>query len=87
MIVTSTGIVFATCLDGRIYAYEEDNGNKLWSTKLQRVPEGIPAMYENGGRQYLVVCATGALIDKSKKDTEVPREYIVFALPKRNNEK
>ena len=87
MIITSTGIVFATCLDGRIYAYDEDNGNKLWSTKLQRVPEGIPSMYENGGRQYLVVCATGALIDKSKKDTEVPREYIVFALPKRNNEK
>jgi len=67
----------------KIYAYDEDNGNKLWSTKLQRVPEGIPAMYENGGRQYLVVCATGALIDKSKKDTEVPREYIVFALPKK----
>jgi quinoprotein glucose dehydrogenase len=83
MIVTSTGIVFATCLDGRIYAYDEDNGNVLWSTKLERVPEGIPAMYENGSRQYLVVCATGALIDKSKKDAEVSRGYIVFALPKK----
>lgn len=84
MVVTSTGIVFATCLDGRIYAYDEDNGNMLWSTKLSRVPEGIPAMYENGGRQYLVVSATGALIDKSKKEEDVPRRYMVFALPQKN---
>jgi quinoprotein glucose dehydrogenase len=83
MIVTSTGVVFATCLDGRIYAYDEDNGKMLWSTKLSRVPEGIPAMYENGGRQYMVVSATGAVIDKSKSEEEVPRGYLVFALPKK----
>jgi quinoprotein glucose dehydrogenase len=83
MIVTSTGILFATCLDGRIYAYDEDNGNILWSTKLPRVPEGIPAMYEINGHQYLVVCATGAAIDTSKPDAQVPRGYIVYALPKK----
>jgi quinoprotein glucose dehydrogenase len=75
--------VFATSLDGRIYAYDEDNGNILWSTQLQRVPEGLPSMYENGGRQYLAVSATGALIDKTKDDTKVPRTYVVFALPKK----
>ena len=83
MIVTSTGIVFATCLDGGIYAFDEDNGNMLWSTRLERVPEGIPAMYENSGQQYLVVCATGAVIDRSKKEADVPRRYMVFALPKK----
>jgi quinoprotein glucose dehydrogenase len=83
MIVTSTGIVFATCLDGGIYAFDEDNGNLLWSTKLERVPEGIPAMYENNGQQYLVVCATGAAVDRSKTDADVPRRYMVFALPKK----
>lgn len=81
MIVTSTGIVFATCADGRIYAFDEDNGNMIWSTRLPRVPEGIPAMYESEGRQYLVVCSTGALIDKNKKEEEVPRAYMVFGLP------
>lgn len=83
MIVTSTGIVFATCLDGGIYAFDEDNGNLLWSTRLERVPEGIPAMYENKGQQYLVVCATGAVTDKSKKEAEVPRRYMVFTLPEK----
>jgi quinoprotein glucose dehydrogenase len=81
MVITSTGLVFATCLDGRIYVYDEDNGNILWSVKLPRVPEGIPAMYESNGRQYLVVCAAAISTDKSKSDGEVPRGYFVFALP------
>ena len=55
----------------------------LWSTKLQRVPEGLPAMYENGGRQYLAVAMTGALVDKTKDDSKVPRKYVIFALPKK----
>ena len=83
MIVTSTGIVFATCVDGGIYAYDEDNGNLLWSTKLSRAPEGIPAMYEFKGQQYLAVAATGAVTDKSKAETEIPRRYMVFTLPKK----
>lgn len=82
MIVTATGLVFATCEDGRIYVYDEDNGNILWSVKLSRVPQGIPAMFENGGRQYLVVCATGNAVDKSKPGIEAPRGYIGYALPK-----
>jgi quinoprotein glucose dehydrogenase len=83
MVVTATGIIFATCLDGRIYAYDEDNGNILWSVKLPRVPEGIPAMYEAGGRQYLVVGATGDVLDKSKPEAEVPRGYITYSLPQK----
>lgn len=83
MVITSTGLVFATCVDGRIYAFDEDNGKTLWSIKLRRVPEGIPAMYENGGMQYFVVCATGPAVDKSKPESEVPREYLVFSLPKK----
>lgn len=83
MVVTSTGIVFANCGDGKVYGYDAENGNVLWSADLGRTnPSGIPAMYEANGRQYLVVCSTGALIDKTKKEEEVPRGYVVFALPK-----
>jgi quinoprotein glucose dehydrogenase len=84
MIVTSTGIVFATCLDGRIYAYDEDNGNILWSVKLPRVPDGLPTMYEVNGRQYLAICSVSDQIDKTKPNAEVPRGYIIFALPQKN---
>lgn len=82
MIVTATGIVFATAGDGRIYAYDQDNGNILWKTDLGRTnPGGMPAMYEANGKQYLVVCSTGRVKDKTKKEEDVPRGYIVYALP------
>ena len=81
MVVTATGIIFANAQDGSIYAYDEESGKILWSVKLPRVPEGIPAMYESGGRQYLAVCVTGPLVDKTKSDADVPRKYMVFALP------
>lgn len=83
MVVTATGIVFAVCGDGKVYGYDEDNGNVIWSADLGRAnPSGIPAMYEANGTQYLVVCSTGRLLDKNKKEEDVPRGYVVFALPK-----
>ncbi|MBO9683525.1 MAG: PQQ-binding-like beta-propeller repeat protein [Flavisolibacter sp.] len=82
MVVTATGIVFAICGDGKVYAYDEDNGNTIWSYDLGRAnPSGIPAMYEANGRQYLVVCSTGRLLDRTKKEEDVPKGYVVFALP------
>ncbi len=84
MVVAATGLVFATAGDGRVYAYDADNGNVLWKYDLGRAsPGGMPAMYEANGRQYLVVCSTSRLTDKAKKDEDVPRGYIVFALPEK----
>lgn len=83
MVVTATGLVFATAGDGRVYAYDADNGNVLWKGDLGRKnPGGIPAMYEANGRQYLVVCSTGQLQD-GRTDEEVPRGYVVYSLPKK----
>jgi quinoprotein glucose dehydrogenase len=55
---------------------------------LPAASEGVPAIYQVDGREYLVVCATSA------KETEVPKDgppqptaepvhraYIAFALP------
>jgi quinoprotein glucose dehydrogenase len=81
MIVTSTGLLFASCKDGKIYCYDADNGDVLWSTQLPRHPEGLLAMYEVNGRQYLEVCSMDFVIDKSKEPA-LPAGYIVFALPK-----
>ncbi len=79
MIVTATGLVFASCLDGKIYAYDADDGKMLWSTQLPRVPEGLLSMFEVKGRQYLEVCSMAAQIDKSKEPA-LPAGYIVYAL-------
>jgi len=89
MIVTKTGIVFATAKDSRVYAYDADTGDILWQTELPMCSEGIPAMYEHNGRQYLVVCATtpitwGLKTREGGFGSTAPRGvggYVAFALP------
>lgn len=84
MIITATGIVFATSRDGHIYGYDADNGKKIWDYDLQRSnPNGVPAMFEKNGRQYLVVCASTPIRDRAKGDDSAPKGYLVFSLPKK----
>jgi quinoprotein glucose dehydrogenase len=85
MIVTPTGLLFAICGDGHVYGYDAETGKTIWDMPLGRTPSGMPAMYEANGRQYLVVCSTGGLTDKTKADADVPKGYVVFALPKKSD--
>jgi quinoprotein glucose dehydrogenase len=90
MIVTSTGLVFSTAKDGHIYAFDAKNGRVLWSGQLPMGTEGLPAMYVQDGRQYLVVNATtpltwGAKSRESGINSALPAGkggYVVFSLPK-----
>ena len=61
MVVTSTGVVFATAKGGKLYAFDADNGKILWETTLSNEVLGQPTMYTLKGKQYLVVNATGKL--------------------------
>jgi quinoprotein glucose dehydrogenase len=89
MVVTSTGIVFSTAKDGKIYAFDADNGEVLWAGELPTGTEGLPAMYEVKGRHYLAVTATTPLKwAREKEGSKVEAEskkpqggYVVFALP------
>jgi quinoprotein glucose dehydrogenase len=64
-IVTAGGLVFAPSQsDKKIYAYDAETGRMVWSKELPAAPEGVPAVYEVAGREYLVVCA---------RDTDEPR--------------
>lgn len=82
MVVTSTGLIFATCLDGKVYAYDADNGDVVWSSQMPRNTEAMPAMYEVDGREYLVICDMGKTIDSALAE-KMPAGYIVYALPNR----
>ena len=86
MIVTSTGVVFATAKGGKLYAFDSDNGETLWETTLSHESNAQPSMFTVLGRQYLVVNATSNFAadsyDHSKKPSALPRGYVVYALPK-----
>jgi quinoprotein glucose dehydrogenase len=64
-VVTAGGLVFAPSQsDKTLYAYDAQTGKTLWVKRLPAAPEGVPAVYEVDGREYIVMCA---------RDTEVPR--------------
>jgi quinoprotein glucose dehydrogenase len=91
MIVTATGLIFIAASDGKIRALDEDTGRVLWSATLPAGSEGIPAMYEVGGRQYLVVSASSMINSggghpgrggKTAVRPDLPKGYVAFALPR-----
>ena len=55
MVVTATGLVFVTAKDGKMRAFDADNGDELWTYKMPAGLIGLPSVYEVGGREYLVV--------------------------------
>jgi quinoprotein glucose dehydrogenase len=94
MIVTSAGLLFATAKDGNVRAYDADTGAVLWTGRLPRGAEGLPAMYQVDGRQYLVVTAsTNLTFGREARGSgawtaadgvpDGPSAYVVFALPDR----
>jgi quinoprotein glucose dehydrogenase len=91
IIVTATGLLFVAGSDGKLRAYEADTGNILWTAPLPAGSEGIPAMYEVNGRQYLVVPSSSRINagggherDGAAPVLNGPSSYIVFALPERS---
>jgi len=83
IIATSTGLLFVAGSDSKIRAFEAETGKILWTAQLPAGSEGIPAMYEVNGRQYLVV-PSSTQINAPGGHAEAPnllRGYVAFALP------
>jgi len=93
-VVTAGGLVFvANSQDRMLRAYDKDVGRVLWEHELEANPEGIPAVYELGGRQYIVFAAGaswGSGTDPvwknpfHRKQAKIEAQgYHVFALPEK----
>jgi quinoprotein glucose dehydrogenase len=86
-VVTAGGLIFiATASDRMARAYDKDNGKVLWERQIDSNPDGLPAVYEVGGRQYVAFYAgngrsyNGVAWNAGKPDAQ---GYYVFALPKK----
>jgi len=60
IIVTESGLVFGAGRDNLIRAWDSDTGKQLWASRFGGNFTGSPAMYEMGGKQYLLVPAASA---------------------------
>jgi len=78
LIVTSTGLLFATAADQKIHVYDSANGTELTTLPLGGPTSGQPSMYEWNGRQYLLVTATA---DPGTGAGAGPTGLVAYALP------
>jgi glucose dehydrogenase len=88
-VVTAGGLIFiGTNADGMVRAFDKDNGRTLWERQLEANPEGLAAVFEAGGREYLVFCTSTY---ESVPDGDIAivqgkleaQGYYVFALPQK----
>jgi quinoprotein glucose dehydrogenase len=56
-VVTAGGLIFTGTRDRKIRALDVDTGKVLWTMEVEAGIEGIPAVYEVNGRQFVVYCA------------------------------
>jgi quinoprotein glucose dehydrogenase len=75
-VVTAGGILFiAATKDEKIRAFDKETGEVLWEAKLPASGHATPAVYEIGGKQFLVIACGGG------KGTKSGDAYVAFALP------
>jgi quinoprotein glucose dehydrogenase len=82
-VITAGGIIFTATRDHFVRAYDEDTGKVLWEKQLSVPLQGVPIVYESGGREYLVVCAAAPEVNDTGGRTPIPNgAYVAFALPR-----
>jgi len=77
-VVTKSGLIFiAAATDDLIRAIDINTGETVWSAPLPAGGQANPIVYEEGGRQFVVIEATGHHFMRTAKG-----DYIqAYALP------
>jgi quinoprotein glucose dehydrogenase len=76
-VVTAGGLVFiAAAMDAKLRAFDKRTGELLFAHDLPAAGFATPAVYEAGGRQFVVVAAGGGKLGRPSGD-----RYVAFALP------
>ncbi len=81
-VVTAGGLIFTGTRDRKVRALDSTNGNVLWEHELDAALEGMPAVYEADGRQYVVFCAAAPVKLYAAPPEKIRGAYVAFALPK-----
>ena len=91
VVVTAGGLIFGGAKsDSTMRAYDKDTGKVIWEFRIPAGPEGIPAVYEVDGREYVVISArpnsdvpvsAGGVAPLEDGPVASTQGYYVFALP------
>jgi quinoprotein glucose dehydrogenase len=81
-VITGGGLVFAGTRDRRIRAFDLETGKVVFEKQIEMAMEGIPAIYEADGREYIVFCAAAQAGLTRGSEEPVRGAYVAFALPR-----
>ncbi len=86
-VVTAGGLLFAGTRDRKFRALDTRNGKVLWEFEVNAGLEGMPAVYELDGREYIAICAsarstthTHSIPGHPASTDPIHGEYVVFGL-------
>jgi quinoprotein glucose dehydrogenase len=90
-VVTAGGLIFFAGNEGKLYAWDAETGKVVFTKDLPNGSAGVPAVYEVGGREYILVAivggnafpAGGRLAPGGVYTAGTSKSYIAFALPKK----
>lgn len=87
-VVTAGGLIFTGTRDRKVRALDSATGKVLWEATVDAALEGMPAVYEMNGREYVVFCAaaqattyTHNVPGHTAVQAQIPGAYVAFALP------
>lgn len=87
-VVTAGGVIFTGTRDRKVRALDSATGKVLWESEVGAALEGMPAVYQVAGREYVVFCAaaratthTHAVAGRPASQEPIDGAYVAFALP------
>ena len=80
-VVTAAGLLFVGTRDKKVRAFDADTSQILWEREVGAAVQSIPAVYEVGGRQYVLFCAAGQVGLTPDTEVKIDGAYVAFALP------
>lgn len=80
-VVTAGGLVFTGTRDKKVRAFDVGSCRLVWEMEVDVALEGIPAVYEVGGREFIVFCAAAQVGLIPATQGKIAGAYIAFALP------
>ncbi|MCU1225141.1 MAG: glucose dehydrogenase [Edaphobacter sp.] len=87
-VVTAGGLIFTGSRDRKVRALDSRTGKVLWESEVGAAMDGMPAIYEVDGREYVVFCAAARSTTRTHSVPGHPASqepihgaYVAFALP------
>jgi glucose dehydrogenase len=81
-VITAGGLLFTGTRDKKVRAFDVESGKLLWEIEVGAALEGMPAVYQIKGREYIVFCAAAQAGLTPATQPPIHGAYVAFALPR-----